>query len=180
MAGAPANEATYRCAFEAWPATFPFKPSLRSRKVRNSVETATVVGPVGEEIHCDELGRVKVQFHWDQAGQRGEQSSCWIRVSQTWAGAGWGTQYIPRVGTEVVVAFLGGDPDRPLITGSVYNALYTLPVMSGRSGSPPRKATTTSVPTLGIYCVPQPAPAQVCETRIQHELCSPRWPAWSQ
>jgi type VI secretion system secreted protein VgrG len=84
-------------------------------------QTATVVGPASEEIHTDEHGRIKVQFHWDRAGQNDDHSSCWIRVSQAWAGPGWGALYLPRIGHEVVVGFLDGDPDRPLVTGSVYN-----------------------------------------------------------
>ncbi len=78
-------------------------------------------GPAGEEIHTDEHGRIKVQFHWDREGQGDDKSSCWIRVSQAWAGPGWGALYLPRIGQEVVVEFLEGDPDRPLVTGSVYN-----------------------------------------------------------
>ncbi len=90
-------------------------------------ETAVVVGPEGVEQYVDSLGRVKVQFHWDLTGKFNGQSSCWIRVAQSLAGAGWGAQFIPRVGMEVVVTFLGGDPDRPLITHAVYNATHPWP-----------------------------------------------------
>lgn len=94
-------------------------------------QTAFVVGPPGEEIFTDMYGRVKVQFHWDRDGQVNESSSCWLRVAQTWAGNKWGTLFIPRIGMEVVVNFLEGDPDQPIITGSVYNPQamppYTLP-----------------------------------------------------
>jgi type VI secretion system secreted protein VgrG len=86
-----------------------------------------VVGKEGEEIWVDQLGSVKVQFYWDREGKKNEQSSCWIRVSQLWAGKGWGSMWIPRVGQEVVVSFLEGDPDRPLITGRVYNADQVTP-----------------------------------------------------
>ena len=85
-------------------------------------QTATVVGPKGEEIFCDKYGRVKVQFHWDREGKKDGDSSCWVRVSQVWAGKGWGAFFWPRIGHEVVVAFEEGDPDQPLIIGSVYNA----------------------------------------------------------
>ncbi len=85
-------------------------------------QTAIVVGPAGEEIFTDKYGRVKVQFHWDRYGKRDENSSCWVRVSHPWAGKGWGAVSIPRIGQEVVVDFLEGDPDQPLITGRVYNA----------------------------------------------------------
>ena len=84
-------------------------------------QTATVVGPPGETIHTDKHGRVKLQFHWDRRGKRDDKSSCWVRVSQNWAGKGWGGVFIPHVGQEVVVAFLEGDPDMPLVTGRVYN-----------------------------------------------------------
>jgi type VI secretion system secreted protein VgrG len=84
-------------------------------------QTAIVVGPGGEEIYVDQHGRVKVQFHWDREGQMNEKSSCWIRVSQLWAGQKWGAMYIPRIGQEVIVDFLEGDPDRPIITGRVYH-----------------------------------------------------------
>jgi type VI secretion system secreted protein VgrG len=90
-------------------------------------QTAVVVGPSGEEIYVDKYGRVKVQFFWDRKGTNDENSSCWIRVSQPWAGQGWGGIYIPRIGQEVIVSFLEGDPDRPIITGRVYNAEQTVP-----------------------------------------------------
>ena len=90
-------------------------------------QTAIVVGPEGEEIYTDEHGRVKVQFHWDRYGAYDENSSCWIRVSQYWAGKTWGTMHIPRVNQEVIVEFLEGDPDRPIITGRVYNGDQTVP-----------------------------------------------------
>jgi type VI secretion system secreted protein VgrG len=86
------------------------------------VQTAIVVGPPGEEIYPDEFGRVKVQFHWDREGQRNESSSCWIRVSQAHAGKGFGGIDLPRIGDEVIVSFLEGDPDQPIITGRVYHA----------------------------------------------------------
>jgi type VI secretion system secreted protein VgrG len=90
-------------------------------------QTAVVVGPAGEEIHTDTYGRVKVQFHWDRYGKKNERSSCWVRVSSPWAGQGFGFVQIPRIGQEVVVDFLEGDPDQPLITGRVYNATQMPP-----------------------------------------------------
>jgi type VI secretion system secreted protein VgrG len=84
-------------------------------------QTAIVTGKDGEEIWTDEHGRVKLQFHWDRVGKSNEESSCWVRVAQLWAGSGWGGMYVPRIGQEVVVEFLDGDPDRPLVTGCVYN-----------------------------------------------------------
>jgi type VI secretion system secreted protein VgrG len=100
-------------------------------------QTAIVTGPAGEEIHTDQYGRVKVQFHWDRRSKGDETSSCWIRVSQYWAGKGWGAIYIPRIGQEVIIEFLEGDPDRPIITGRVYNGEemppYDLPTHKTRS-----------------------------------------------
>lgn len=100
-------------------------------------QTALVTGPAGEEVHVDRHGRIKVQFHWDRQGRYDERSSCWVRVAQLWAGNGYGTLFIPRVGMEVVVDFLEGDPDQPLVTGCVYNGInkppYDLPAHATRS-----------------------------------------------
>ncbi|MCK4629396.1 MAG: type VI secretion system tip protein VgrG, partial [Sedimentisphaerales bacterium] len=113
----------YSCGFTAIDAQQPFRSSRNTSKPSISgPQTAEVVGPKGEEIHTDEYGRVKVQFHWDRQGMKDENSSCWIRVSQSWAGKNWGAMIIPRIGQEVIVEFLEGDPDRPIITGVVYNA----------------------------------------------------------
>ncbi len=122
----------YANTFEAIPNSVSFRPPRQARKpVIPSTQTAVVVGKSGEEIWTDKYGRVTVQFYWDREGKADENSSCWIRVAQGWAGKQWGSIYIPRIGQEVVVSFLDGDPDRPLITGSVYNAdqmpPYTLP-----------------------------------------------------
>jgi type VI secretion system secreted protein VgrG len=96
-------------------------PRVTPRPVMKGAQSATVVGPKGQEIHTDKYGRVKVQFHWDRKGRRDDNSSCWVRVSQPWAGKGWGTVAIPRIGQEVLVTFLEGDPDRPVIVGRLYN-----------------------------------------------------------
>jgi type VI secretion system secreted protein VgrG len=117
----------------------PYAPPLRQKKPKaEGVESATVVGPAGEEIHTDEFGRVRVQFHWDREGNRDESSSCWIHVSQPWGGSGFGGSNLPRIGQEVIVDFLGGDPDRPIITGRVYTNLqktpYKLPENKTQSG----------------------------------------------
>ncbi|MCG2838962.1 type VI secretion system tip protein VgrG, partial [Photobacterium sp. WH77] len=98
---------------------------------------AVVVGPANEEIYTDNLGRIKIQFHWDRLGASDEHSSCWVRVSQSLAGPNWGAVFLPRIGHEVVVSFLEGDPDQPLVTGSVYNGLhlppYDLPLKKTRT-----------------------------------------------
>jgi type VI secretion system secreted protein VgrG len=126
----------YSNSFEALPADVPFRPLRTTRKpVIPSTQTALVVGQAGEEIWVDKYGRVKVQFHWDQKGKSNEESSCWIRVAHGWAGKGWGQIFIPRIGQEVVVSFLEGDPDRPLITGSVYNAEQTVPYALSDNGT---------------------------------------------
>ncbi|WDE14140.1 type VI secretion system Vgr family protein [Thalassomonas haliotis] len=112
----------YRCQFMAIPADTSFRPDFKVKKpIMYGPQTAVVVGKSGEEIWTDEFGRVKVQFHWDRQGACDENSSCWIRVSQVHAGSGFGGIDIPRIGEEVIVEFLGGDPDRPIITGRVYN-----------------------------------------------------------
>jgi type VI secretion system secreted protein VgrG len=118
----------YTNSFTAFPADVPFRPPRTTKKpVIPGTQTAVVVGKAGEEIWTDQFGRVKVQFFWDQEGKRDENSSCWVRVAQAWAGKAWGFIAIPRIGQEVVVSFVEGDPDRPLITGSVYNAEQTVP-----------------------------------------------------
>jgi type VI secretion system secreted protein VgrG len=118
----------YSNTFEAALKKTPQRPArITPRPIIHGAQTAVVTGKSGEEIWTDKYGRIKVQFHWDRLGKKDEQSSCWVRVSQGWAGKGWGAFFLPRVGQEVIVSFLGGDPDRPLITGSVYNAEQTVP-----------------------------------------------------
>ncbi len=119
---------SYSNRFEAIPAATPYRPPRRTPKpVVHGVQTAVVVGKSGEEIWVDNYGRIKVQFFWDRLGKDDENSSCWIRVSQIWAGKGWGWVSLPRIGQEVIVDFLEGDPDRPIVTGRVYNAEQTTP-----------------------------------------------------
>lgn len=114
---------TFDCSFSAIGHEYAYRPlPITSKPFVQGPQTAMVVGKAGEEIWTDKYGRVKVQFHWDRAGQEDEKSSCWVRVSQSWAGKGWGTIFIPRIGMEVIVSFLEGDPDRPLVTGCVYNS----------------------------------------------------------
>jgi type VI secretion system secreted protein VgrG len=113
----------YRNSFVCIPDSVVFRPArITAKPVMRGCQTAIVTGPRGEEIYPDKYGRVKVQFHWDREGKRDENSSCWIRVSQVHAGKGWGMMLIPRVGEEVIVDFLEGDPDRPIIVGRVYHA----------------------------------------------------------
>lgn len=121
--GGGAEELTYRNSFECIPFSTPYRPPrVTPEPFVQGCQTAVVVGPGGEEIYTDKHGRVKVQFHWDREGKKNENSSCWIRVSHPWAGQGWGAISIPRIGQEVIVDFLEGDPDQPIIVGRVYNA----------------------------------------------------------
>ncbi len=122
------EQPVFHCELDAIDAEQPYRSARSTPKpVVQGPQTAIVVGKAGEDIWTDRYGRVKVQFHWDRYGQANENSSCWIRVAQMWAGRRWGTQFIPRVGQEVIVDFEEGDPDRPLITGRVYNALNMPP-----------------------------------------------------
>ena len=129
---------SYSNTFRCIPSSVAFHPPrITPKPFVQGPQTALVVGKAGEEIWVDKYGRVIVQFYWDRLGKKNENSSCWIRVSQPWAGATWGSIWIPRIGQEVIVSFEEGDPDRPLITGRVYNAEemppYTLPDYQTRS-----------------------------------------------
>ena len=121
-------EGDYSNSFTCIPAKRPFRPpQVTPKPMVQGPQTAVVVGKSGEEIWTDKYGRVKVQFHWDRYGKMNESSSCWTRVSQNWAGKNWGAMFVPRIGQEVIVEFLEGDADQPIITGRVYNAEQTVP-----------------------------------------------------
>jgi type VI secretion system secreted protein VgrG len=126
---------SYGCGFTALHSKQPFRAKqITPMPVVQGPQTAIVVGPAGDEIYMDDHGRVKVQFHWDRYGKLDENSSCWMRVSHPWAGKGWGAVSTPRIGQEVIVDFLEGDPDQPIITGRVYNGEQKQPhggVVSG-------------------------------------------------
>jgi type VI secretion system secreted protein VgrG len=135
--------------FTGMPATVPYRPPrITPKAVVRGAQTAVVVGPAGEEIYVDKYGRVKVQFFWDREGQKDDKSSCYIRVSSAWAGKQWGFIQLPRIGQEVVVDFLEGDPDRPIIVGRVYNAdqmpPYELPGNKTQSGGKSRSSKGAS------------------------------------
>jgi len=132
-------ESHYSNTFTCFPVALRYHPARTTVKAHVwGCQTAMVVGPAGEEIYTDDKARVKVQFHWDREGQNDAASSCWIRVASFWAGQGWGAIHIPRIGQEVVVDFLEGDPDCPIIVGSIYNAVktppYSLPANRTQSG----------------------------------------------
>ncbi|MBK6332191.1 MAG: type VI secretion system tip protein VgrG [Thermomonas sp.] len=123
--GAPSD---YANEFSLQPHEVTWRAPLSTPKgLVRGPQTALVTGPAGEEIHTDQYGRIKIQFHWDRLGRYDDRSSCWVRVAQTWAGNGFGTMFIPRVGMEVVVDFLEGDPDQPIVTGCVYNGINRPP-----------------------------------------------------
>ncbi|WP_175804316.1 type VI secretion system Vgr family protein [Burkholderia ambifaria] len=144
--------ATYQCSFTCIRKKIPYRPAFTiERPTIIGPQTAVVVGPEGEEIYTDNLGRVKVQFHWDRLGKRDQGSSCWVRVGQPWAASGFGMIQIPRIGNEVVVIFLDGNPDRPLIISSVYNSAnmppWGLPANATQSGILTRSTKTGNVNT---------------------------------
>jgi len=147
--GTSYGEVVHHCVTRS--AEVPYRPPVETPKPKVvGVESATVVGPAGEEIHTDEFGRVRVHFHWDRESKMDDNSSTWIHVSQPWSGGGFGGVNLPRIGQEVLVEFLGGDPDRPVIVGRVYTNLqkvpYTLPGNKTQSGW-----KSNSSPSTGGY-----------------------------
>ena len=128
----------YRNRFLATPWDALYRPAAGTSETQVlGSQTAIVTGPAGEEIHCDQYGRIKVQFHWDRDGQSNDKTTCWMRVASGWAGAAYGGIAIPRIGMEVLVTFLEGDPDQPLVTGCLYHkenvVPYDLPANKTRS-----------------------------------------------
>ena len=137
--GTGITKPVYQNRIHSIPASVEFRPRrITPRPAIPGVQTATVVGPSGEEIHCDEHGRVKVKFPWDRDEKKDDSSSCWIRVNQPWGGVSYGGMFIPRVGQEVLVQFLEGDPDRPVVIGRVYNGENPVPY-----GLPDKKTVST-------------------------------------
>lgn len=131
----------YKNNFRAFPATMPFKPAQKTPKPRiYGTQTAIVTGKPGEEIYTEEYGRIKVKFHWDPSQSQDDTTSCWIRVATLWAGQTWGSLFTPRIGHEVVVSFIDGDPDKPLVIGSVYNGQNKPPYLPNE----PTKSTLKS------------------------------------
>jgi type VI secretion system secreted protein VgrG len=126
-ASTSATSPIYEARLSARPAGVLPRPAPPKRRPVDVTETAEVVGPPGQEIHVDEHGRVKVQFHWDLDGTKDDSSSCWVRVALPWAGPGFGAMFVPRVGMEVLVTFLGGDPDRPVIVGALHHRAHPPP-----------------------------------------------------
>jgi type VI secretion system secreted protein VgrG len=139
------SEYSYQNSFTCIPFALPYRPARMTPKpFVQGTQTAVVVGPPGEELFTDKYGRVKVQFHWDREGKNNADSSCWVRVAQLWAGKRWGASFWPRIGQEVVVAFEEGDPDRPIIIGSVYNADQMPPYLGDGPDSKHKKDNKVS------------------------------------
>lgn len=132
--GETRQASSYTNTFGCIPASVSYRPAPCSRPVMKGPQSAVVTGPAGEEIYIDEFGRIKVQFIWDREGKKNEHSSCYLRVMQSWAGNQWGASFIPRIGHEVIVSFLDGDPDRPIVTGTVYNGT-NMPVYPSKTQS---------------------------------------------
>ena len=125
----------FSSSIQAIPESVQFRPvRIANKPLVHGPETAVVVGPEGEEIYHDDLGRIKVQFHWDRVGEKNQDSTCYVRVAQAWAGQQWGASFVPRIGHEVMIEFLGGNPDNPVVTGSLYNG----------ANPPPYSSTTQS------------------------------------
>jgi type VI secretion system secreted protein VgrG len=138
-----------KSSFHCMPSDIQYRAQRKTAKPEiRGPQTAIVVGPAGDEIYTDEHGRVKLQFHWDRYGMSDEHSSCWIRVSQAWAGEAWGSIHIPRIGQEVIVEYIDGNPDRPIITGRVYNGdrpvPYDLPANATQSGIKSRSSANAT------------------------------------
>jgi len=143
----------YSNGFTCAPRSVPFRPRMATPHPRiHGTQTAVVTGPSGSEICTDKYGRIKVQFHWDRYGKKNDHSSCWIRVAQGWAGRGWGGWFVPRIGQEVVISFLDGDPDRPLVVGSVYNAEQTVPFGLPANATQSGVRTRSSMGGSGATC----------------------------
>ena len=164
---------SYRIGFDVVPQSTRYRSQEVTPKPHTTgPQTAVVVGPPGEEIYTDQYGRVKVQFHWDRYGQMNENSSCWIRVSSPWAGSNYGGIHIPRIGQEVVVDFLNGDPDYPIITGRVYNAMqmppWDLPANKTQSGFLTR-SSKGGTPGHGLHNSPGTANAIRFEDKAGEE-----------
>ena len=173
----------FSCSFTAIPATQQFRtPRITPKPLIRGPQTAIVTGPSGQEIYTDEYGRVCVQFPWDrpgqddnkQSGQHSSDTSCMIRVAQVWAGKQWGALYIPRIGQEVVVEFLEGDPDRPLVTGSVYNAdqmpPQTLPANQTQSGIMSRSTTGGSTDTFNSIWFEDKEGSEIFTVQAQKDM----------
>jgi type VI secretion system secreted protein VgrG len=139
--GAKGPVDVYRNSFACAPASVAFRPPVSRRVMIQSLESATVVGPHDDDIWSDGSA-VCIQFHWDRDGKNDDKSSCWVRVMQPWAGAGWGTSFVPRIGMEVLVAFLGGDPDKPVVIGSAYNTAHPSPFGGRKTRSGIRSQST--------------------------------------
>ncbi|MEP3478784.1 MAG: type VI secretion system tip protein VgrG [Fuerstiella sp.] len=148
LTGAASSDEIYSNSFRCIPAKTVFRPPHQPKPQVHGLQSAVVVGPSGDEIYTDQYGRVKVEFHWDRIDKGDEKSSFWVRVSTPWAGTNWGMVHIPRIGQEVIIEFLEGDPDRPIVTGMLYNKQnmppYQLPDNMTQSGIKTRSSKNGS------------------------------------
>jgi type VI secretion system secreted protein VgrG len=171
----PGLEERYEASFSALPSTVQYRaPRVTPIPRTHGPQTARVVGPAGKEIWTDKYGRIKVQFHWDRYGQRNESSSCWVRVSSPWAGGGFGGLQLPRINDEVVVDFIGGCPDRPIVLGRVYNANnmppVELPACATQSGF--RSQSVFGDPTMcNMMIFDDTLGAELVHQRAQKDMC---------
>ncbi len=164
-----AQEDRFEVIFNALPADIQFRaPRVTPQPKTSGPQTARVVGPAGEELWTDQYGRIKVMFHWDRQAKGDENSSCWIRVSSPWAGGGFGGLQLPRINDEVVVDFIGGNPDRPVILGRVYNAQNMPPV------SLPANATQSGFRSQSVFGDPSMRNQMIFEDRLGQELVDMR------
>jgi type VI secretion system secreted protein VgrG len=166
---------SYTNQFTCIPVALPFRPPRTTPKpVVHGTQSAVVVGPSGEEIFTDKYGRVKVQFHWDREGKNNVDSSCWLRVATLWAGKQWGMIHIPRIGQEVVVDFLEGDPDQPIVVGSVYNSdmmpPYELPKNKTQSGIKTRSSLGGDPETFNELCFEDKKGQELVYLRAEKDL----------
>jgi len=172
------NDEPFKVIYQLLDSQTQFRPQRTTRKpIMGGTQTALVVGPAGEEIWTDEFGRVRVQFDWDRLGERNEKSSCWVRVSQMWAGAKWGAIHIPRIGHEVIVDFLDGDPDRPSSRGG-----RTTPTTCRRTICRPIKPKAASRVAAARAARPATSTRSDSRTRRAKKNCTcrpkrtcPRW-----
>ena len=163
------REDRFEVIFRALPTSIQFRaPRVTPQPKTSGPQTARVVGPAGQELWTDQYGRIKVMFHWDRQATGDENSSCWIRVSSPWAGGGFGGLQLPRINDEVVVDFIGGNPDRPVILGRVYNAQNMPPV------SLPANATQSGFRSQSVFGDPSMRNQMIFEDKLGQELVDMR------
>jgi type VI secretion system secreted protein VgrG len=170
-----AADEPFKARYQLLDCKIPFRPERTALKPEMlGPQTALVVGPEGEEIWTDKLGRIRIQFDWDREGEHDEKSTCWVRVAQAWSGSNWGAIYIPRIGQEVVVRFLDGDPDRPVVTGALYNRdnkpPYDLPANRTQSGIKSRSSKGGTANNFNELCFEDKKGAEELHTQAEKDM----------